>query len=42
MIPQSEFRPINSIDGHLTLFGADPAAMAQIDAHLKELLAMAA
>ena len=42
LIPQSEFRPINSIDGHLTLFGADPAAMAQIDAHLKELLAMAA
>lgn len=42
LIPKSEFRPINSIDGHLTLFGADPAAIAQIDAHLKELLAMAA
>ena len=42
LIRRSEFRPINSIDGHLTLFGADSAAIAQIDAHLKELLEMAA
>ena len=41
MIAKSEFRPIKSIDGHLALFGADPAAIAQVDKHLGELLAMA-
>ncbi|ABM97375.1 alpha/beta fold hydrolase [Methylibium petroleiphilum] len=39
LVPGAEFRPIESIDGHLALFGTDPAAMAQIDRHLKELLA---
>jgi homoserine O-acetyltransferase len=39
LIPNAEFRPIQSIDGHLALFGADPAATAQIDKHLSELLA---
>ncbi|MDM0115190.1 alpha/beta fold hydrolase [Variovorax sp. J22R133] len=40
MIPGSQFRPIRSIDGHLGLFGADPECTAQIDATLKELLAI--
>ena len=39
LIPDAEFRPIQSIDGHLALFGADPEAIAQIDRHLTELLA---
>lgn len=42
LIPNSEFRPISSIDGHLALFGADPDAIGQIDRHLRELLALAA
>ena len=40
LVPNSEFRPIKSIDGHLALFGADPAATAQLDQHLSELLAI--
>jgi homoserine O-acetyltransferase/O-succinyltransferase len=39
MIAGSEFRIINSIDGHLGLFGADPDAIAQMDAGLNALLA---
>ncbi|WP_027016355.1 alpha/beta fold hydrolase [Comamonas composti] len=39
LIPGSSFRPIQSIDGHLALFGTDAEAIAQIDAHLQELLA---
>lgn len=39
LIPDAEFRPIQSIDGHLALFGADPEAIAQIDRNLAELLA---
>lgn len=39
LIPCSEFRPIESIDGHLALFGTDPEFLAQIDLHLKALLA---
>ncbi len=39
LIPDAEFRPIDTIDGHMALFGADPQAMAQIDTHLKALLA---
>ena len=42
LIPNSEFRPINTVDGHLGLFGTDPDAIAQIDSHLKELLALPA
>ena len=39
LIPDAEFRPIQTIDGHLALFGADPAVLSQLDAHLNELLA---
>jgi len=39
LIPDSEFRPVETNDGHLALFGADPGAIAQIDRHLNELLA---
>jgi homoserine O-acetyltransferase len=38
-IANAEFRPIETIDGHLALFGADPGALAQLDRHLNELLA---
>ena len=40
LIPDAEFRPITTVDGHLALFGADPNAIAQIDKHLSELLAL--
>ena len=39
LIPNAEFRPIQTIDGHLALFGADPGAIGQLDKHLSELLA---
>ncbi|WP_221795070.1 alpha/beta fold hydrolase [Aquisediminimonas sediminicola] len=39
MIPSSELRVLDSIDGHLGLFGTDPAMLAQLDANLIELLA---
>lgn len=42
LIPGAEFRPIESVDGHLALFGTDAAAMAQLDRHLGELLALPA
>ena len=42
LIPDAEFRPIETVDGHLALFGADPNALKQIDAHLTELLAQGA
>lgn len=42
LIPNSEFRPINTVDGHLGLFGTDPDAIAQVDRNLKELLAIPA
>ena len=38
MIPNSEFRPLSSIDGHLGLFGTDTEMLNQLDAHLAELL----
>jgi homoserine O-acetyltransferase/O-succinyltransferase len=38
-IPDAEFRPVQTIDGHLALFGTDPGAISQIDRHLGELLA---
>lgn len=38
LIPGSEFRPLDSIDGHLALFGTDPAFLQQVDANLKALL----
>ena len=39
LIADAEFRPIQTIDGHLALFGADPGALSQLDKHLSELLA---
>ncbi|MFT5394979.1 MAG: homoserine O-acetyltransferase [Gammaproteobacteria bacterium] len=39
LVPNSELKIINSIDGHLALFGTDPDCQAQIDTVLKELLA---
>ena len=38
LLPNAEFRPIQTVDGHLALFGADPNATAQLDKHLGELL----
>ena len=35
LIPDAEFRPIQTIDGHLALFGADANAIAQLDKHLR-------
>jgi homoserine O-acetyltransferase len=40
LIPDADFRPIQTLDGHLALFGADPGAIGQLDKHLGELLAM--
>jgi homoserine O-acetyltransferase/O-succinyltransferase len=37
LIPEAEFHPVQTIDGHLALFGADPDAMKQLDKHLGEL-----
>src|SRR6202521_1670904 len=39
LIPDAEFRPIQTLDGHLALFGVDPNAISQLDKHLSELLA---
>ena len=39
LIPHAEFRPIQTVDGHLALFGADPNAIGQLDKNLSELLA---
>ncbi|MDF2181939.1 alpha/beta fold hydrolase [Neptuniibacter sp. CAU 1671] len=38
LIPDSEFRPLQSIDGHLGLFGTDPAMLEQLDTYLNALL----
>ena len=38
MIPGSELRVVESISGHLGLFGLEPGFMEQIDRHLGELL----
>lgn len=38
LIPNSEYRPLQSIDGHLGLFGTDPAMLEQLDTYLNELL----
>ncbi|MFW1677090.1 alpha/beta fold hydrolase [Pontibacter sp. JAM-7] len=37
-VTNSEFRPLHSIDGHLGLFGTDPAMLEQLDSYLGELL----
>lgn len=39
LVPRSELRVIESISGHLGLFGLEPTYMQQVDRHLKELLA---
>jgi len=39
MVPGAEFRVLNGINGHLSLFGTDPDFLPQIDRNLKELLA---
>lgn len=40
MIPNSEWRPIETVWGHMGLFGMDPNYMAQVDKSLNELLAI--
>ena len=39
LIPNSELRIVDSVSGHLGLFGLEPTYMQQIDQHLGELLA---
>jgi len=39
LIANSEMRTLNSVWGHLALFGAEPEFLTQVDAHLNELLA---
>jgi homoserine O-acetyltransferase/O-succinyltransferase len=38
MIPNSELRVVESVAGHLGLFGVEPGYMPQINRHLGELL----
>jgi homoserine O-acetyltransferase len=38
MVPGSELRVLNSISGHLALFGLEPEFMEQVDRNLGELL----
>ena len=40
LIPNAEFRPIQTTDGHLALFGADANALSQVDKLLSELLSI--
>ena len=40
MIPNSEYHVIQTTDGHFALFGTDNAYLAQVDTHLKTLLAI--
>jgi homoserine O-acetyltransferase len=40
LIPNAEFRPLQTIDGHLALLGTDPDAITQLDKHLSALLAI--
>jgi homoserine O-acetyltransferase len=39
LIPGSELRVLHSIAGHFGLFGFEPSYLAEVDAHLSELLA---
>lgn len=39
LISGAKFRPLSSIDGHLGLFGTDPACIAEFDRNIAELLA---
>jgi homoserine O-acetyltransferase/O-succinyltransferase len=38
MVPGAEFSLLDSIDGHLGLFGTDPACLVQLDRNLRDLL----
>lgn len=38
LIPESELRVIEDVQGHLALFGLEPTFMPQIDRHISELL----
>jgi homoserine O-acetyltransferase len=38
LVPDSELRVIDSVAGHLGLFGVEPTYMEQIDRHLGDLL----
>lgn len=38
LVPGSELRVVESISGHLSLFGQEPSFMEQVDQHLGELL----
>jgi homoserine O-acetyltransferase len=38
LVPNSELRVVESISGHLGLFGLEPSYMKQVDRHLGELL----
>lgn len=40
LIPNSEFRPLMTADGHLGLFGTDPSMVEQLDGYLNELLSV--
>lgn len=40
LTPNSELRVLHTIAGHFGLFGFEPAYLAEVDAHLKELLAI--
>jgi homoserine O-acetyltransferase len=40
LVPRSELRIVDDVQGHLALFGVAPTFMPQIDRHLGELLAM--
>ena len=42
LIPNSAYRVIESIEGHMALNGFDPGYMAQVNQHLRELLAFKA
>ena len=42
LIPRSDYRVIESTEGHMALNGFDPAYTAQVDKHLGELLAIQA
>jgi homoserine O-acetyltransferase len=42
LIPGAALKVLNSIDGHLALFGVDAGFLAQVDGELKDLLATAA
>jgi homoserine O-acetyltransferase len=42
LIPGAALKVLNSIDGHLALFGVDAQFLAQVDGQLMALLATAA